>query len=46
MQTQRTTDEFKNEPFTDYSKSENAEAMREAIVNCENEVKNANRSFS
>ena len=31
MQTQRTSDEFKNEPFTDYSIAENADAMREAI---------------
>ena len=31
MQTQRVLDEFKNEPFTDYSKPENAEAMRAAI---------------
>src|SRR5437899_3132963 len=31
MQTQRTLDEFRNEPFTDYSKPENAEAMRSAI---------------
>ena len=31
MQTQRTLNEFKNEAFTDYSKAENADAMREAI---------------
>ncbi|MEP6849304.1 MAG: L-glutamate gamma-semialdehyde dehydrogenase [Acidobacteriota bacterium] len=31
MQTQRVLDEFKNEPFTDYSKSENADAMKAAI---------------
>ena len=31
MQTQRTLDEFRNEPFTDYSTAENAEAMRAAI---------------
>ncbi len=31
MQTQRTLDEFRNEPFTDYSRSENADAMRAAI---------------
>ena len=31
MQTQRTLDEFRNEPFTDYSKPENAEAMKAAI---------------
>src|SRR3954451_1709891 len=31
MQTQRTLDEFRNEPFTDFSKPENADAMRAAI---------------
>lgn len=31
MQTQRVLDEFKNEPFTDFSKPENAGSMREAI---------------
>ena len=31
MQTQRTLDEFRNEPFTDFSKQENADAMRSAI---------------
>lgn len=31
MQTQRSLDEFKNEPFTDFSKAENAEAMKQAI---------------
>ncbi|MEQ1921515.1 MAG: L-glutamate gamma-semialdehyde dehydrogenase [Pyrinomonadaceae bacterium] len=31
MQTQRTLDEFRNEPFVDYSQPENAEAMRAAI---------------
>lgn len=31
MQTQRTLDEFRNEPFTDFSRPENAEAMRAAI---------------
>lgn len=31
MQTQRMLDEFKNEPFTDFSKPENAEAMKAAI---------------
>ena len=29
MQTQRTLDEFRNEPFTDFSKPENAEAMQD-----------------
>lgn len=31
MQTQKTLDEFKNEAFTDYSKPENADAMRAAL---------------
>ncbi len=31
MQTQRTLDEFRNEPFTDFFVPENAAAMREAI---------------
>ena len=31
MQTQRTLDEFKNEPFTDFSTAENKQAMEEAI---------------
>ncbi len=31
MQTQRVLDEFRNEPFTDFSVPENAEAMRQAI---------------
>lgn len=31
MQTQRTLDEFRNEPFVDFSQAENAEAMRAAI---------------
>lgn len=31
MQTQRSLDEFRNEPFTDYSVPENAAAMRAAI---------------
>ncbi|MCO6510480.1 MAG: L-glutamate gamma-semialdehyde dehydrogenase [Aridibacter famidurans] len=38
MQTQRTTDEFRNEPFTDFSKPENAEAMREAIEQVRSEL--------
>lgn len=39
MQTQRrTTDEFKNEPFTDYTKLENAEAMRQAIEQVRGEL--------
>lgn len=32
MQTQRSLDEFKNEPFTDYSVPENAEAMQAALA--------------
>jgi len=31
MQTQRSLDEFRNEPFTDFSQPENADAMRAAI---------------
>ncbi|MBK9216187.1 MAG: L-glutamate gamma-semialdehyde dehydrogenase [Chloracidobacterium sp.] len=31
MQTQQTLDEFRNEPFTDFSRPDNAEAMRAAI---------------
>ncbi len=38
MQTQRTTDEFKNESFTDYSTAENAAAMREAIETVRGEL--------
>lgn len=38
MQTQRVLDEFKNEPFTDYSKPENAEAMRAAIEKVRGEL--------
>lgn len=38
MQTQRTLDEFKNEPFTDYSKPENAEAMRAALEQVRGEL--------
>lgn len=38
MQTQRTLDEFKNEPFTDYSKAENANAMRKAIEQVRGEL--------
>ena len=38
MQAQRTTDEFKNEPFTDYSTPENAAAMREAIEQVRGEL--------
>lgn len=38
MQTPRTLDEFKNEPFTDFSKPENADAMRAAIEKVRNEL--------
>ncbi len=38
MQTQRTLDEFKNEPFTDYSTAENAAAMRAAIEQVRSEL--------
>src|SRR5690606_23782706 len=38
MQTQRTLDEFKNEPFTDFSKPENAEAMKAAIEKVRGEL--------
>jgi len=38
MQTQRTTDEFRNEPFTDFSVAENAEAMRRAIEQVRSEL--------
>ena len=32
MQTQRTLDEFRNEPFTDFSVEENKQAMEEALA--------------
>ncbi|MBX7170104.1 MAG: L-glutamate gamma-semialdehyde dehydrogenase [Pyrinomonadaceae bacterium] len=38
MQTKQILDEFKNEPFTDYSKTENAEAMKAAIAEVQNEL--------
>src|SRR4029079_15467062 len=38
MQTQRVMDEFRNEPFTDFSKPENAEAMRAAIEKVRSEL--------
>ena len=38
MQTQRMLDEFKNEPFTDFSKAENAEAMKAAIGKIRSEL--------
>ncbi|CAN5549838.1 L-glutamate gamma-semialdehyde dehydrogenase [soil metagenome] len=38
MQTQKTLDEFRNEPFTDFSKPENAAAMRQAIEKVRGEL--------
>ncbi len=38
MQTQRTLDEFRNEPFTDFSKPENADAMRAALDKVRSEL--------
>jgi 1-pyrroline-5-carboxylate dehydrogenase len=38
MQTQPTLDNFKNEPFTDFSKSENVEAMKAAIEKVRSEL--------
>ncbi|MEO6051250.1 MAG: L-glutamate gamma-semialdehyde dehydrogenase [Pyrinomonadaceae bacterium] len=38
MQTQQTLDEFRNEPFTDYSTPENAELMRLAIEKVRSEL--------
>jgi len=38
MQTQRVMDEFKNEPFTDFSDAVNAGAMREAIEKVRSEL--------
>jgi 1-pyrroline-5-carboxylate dehydrogenase len=38
MQTKQILDEFKNEPFTDYSKAENAEAMKAAIEQVRSEL--------
>ena len=38
MQTQRVPDEFRNEPFTDFSKPENAEAMRAALEKVKSEL--------
>lgn len=38
MQTQRVLDEFKNEPFTDYSLPENAEAMAAALEKVRGEL--------
>ncbi len=38
MQTQRTLDEFRNEPFTDFSRTENAEMMSAAIEKVRSEL--------
>ncbi len=38
MQTQRVLDEFKNEPFTDFSVPENADAMRAAVEQVRGEL--------
>ncbi|MBK8302548.1 MAG: L-glutamate gamma-semialdehyde dehydrogenase [Chloracidobacterium sp.] len=38
MQTQRTLDEFRNEPFVDYSQPENADAMRAALDTVRSEL--------
>ncbi len=38
MQTQRGLDEFKNEPFVDYSIPDNAAAMRAAIEKVRSEL--------
>lgn len=38
MKAERVLDEFKNEPFTDFTKPENAEAMRQAIEQVRSEL--------
>lgn len=38
MQTQRTLDEFRNEPFTDFSKPDNARAMTDALEKVRGEL--------
>jgi len=38
MQTQIGLDEFRNEPFTDFSKAENADAMKAAIEKVRSEL--------
>ncbi|MBV9242400.1 MAG: aldehyde dehydrogenase family protein, partial [Acidobacteria bacterium] len=38
MQTQRTLDEFRNEPFTDFSKAENSEAFKAALEKMRSEL--------
>ena len=38
MQTQKSLDEFKNEPFTDFTRAENADAMKAAIEQVRSEL--------
>src|SRR4051812_14639685 len=38
MQTQRSLDEFRNEPFTDFSQPENAEAFKAALEKVRGEL--------
>jgi 1-pyrroline-5-carboxylate dehydrogenase len=38
MQTKQILDEFRNEPFTDYTQPENAEAMKKAIAEVQSEL--------
>lgn len=38
MQTQKSLDEFKNEPFTDFTKAENSDAMKAAIEKVRGEL--------
>ncbi len=38
MQTQKSLDEFRNEPFTDFTKAENADAMKAAIERVRGEL--------
>ena len=38
MQTQKSLDEFRNEPFTDFTKTENADAMKAAIEKVRGEL--------
>jgi 1-pyrroline-5-carboxylate dehydrogenase len=45
MQTQRTTDDFRNEPFTDFSIPENAAAMEKAIAEVRSELGREHKNF-
>ncbi len=38
MQTQKTSDEFRNEPFTDFTRTENSDAMKAAIEKVRGEL--------